>query len=73
MNGNEAIVKSKLPEHSFEMRMTRSGDRWKVVGVRDEKLATSIAEKIGQEIIAIASSGRNGTPQTATFKDFQDV
>ncbi len=73
-NGNESNVKSRLPEHSFEVRMTKVGDRWKIVGVRDEKLATAIAQKIGQEIIAIANGGRNGgVTQSATFKDFQDV
>lgn len=53
--GDTALVRSKLPEHSFEVRMQRNGDnKWKVVGVRDEQLATSIARKIGQDIIAIA-------------------
>jgi hypothetical protein len=70
--GNESTVKSKLPEHSFEVRMTKSGDRWKIVGVRDEKLATAIAQKIGQEIIAIANNGGNGA-RSASFKDFQDI
>jgi hypothetical protein len=70
-NGNDATVKSRLPEHSFEVRMTKSGDRWKIVGVRDEKLATAIAQKIGQEIIAIANGGNGG--RSATFKDFQDI
>ncbi len=71
-NGNESKVKSKLPEHGFEVRMTKSGDRWKIVGVRDEKLATAIAQKIGQEIIAIANDGGNGA-RSASFKDFQDI
>ena len=72
-NGSDATVKSKLPEHSFEVRMTKSGDKWKIVGVRDEKLATAIAQKIGQEIIAIATNGANGAPRSASFKDFQDI
>ena len=57
IRGNTAIVKSKLPEHPLEMEMRRGGDRWQIVGVRDEKLATAIAGKIGQEIMAIAASG----------------
>ena len=72
-NGTDATVKSKLPEHSFEVRMKKSGDKWKIVGVRDEKLATAIAQKIGQEIIAIATNGGNGAPRSASFKDFQDI
>lgn len=56
-----AIVTSKLPEHSFEVKMQRSGTKWKIIGVRDEQLATEIAQKIGQEIIAVATKeGSNG-------------
>ena len=56
-SGDTATVRSKLPEHSFEVRMQRSGDMWKIVGIRDEALATEIAQKVGQEIIALASNG----------------
>ncbi|MEP7149757.1 MAG: hypothetical protein ABI857_12835 [Acidobacteriota bacterium] len=55
--GETAFVRSKLPEHSFEVRMQRNGSEWRIVGVRDETLATEIAQKIGQEIIAVASGG----------------
>lgn len=56
---NTAFVRSKSPEHSFEVEMRREGDAWKVVGVRDDQLATSIAKAVGQEIVAIAA--RRGT------------
>jgi hypothetical protein len=56
-DGDAATVRSKLPEHSFEVRMQRNGNRWKIVGIRDDKLATEIAQKVGQEIIAVASNG----------------
>lgn len=56
-NGDTAVVRSKLPEHSFEVRMQRNGSGWKIVGVRDEALATEIAQKVGQEIIAVAANG----------------
>ncbi|HUR98277.1 MAG TPA: hypothetical protein VMZ26_09465 [Pyrinomonadaceae bacterium] len=55
--GDTATVRSKLPEHSFEVRMQRNGSRWTIVGMRDEALATEIAQKVGQEIIAVASNG----------------
>lgn len=55
--GDTATVRSKLPEHGFEVRMQRNGNGWKIVAVRDEALATEIAQKIGQEIIAVASHG----------------
>lgn len=56
-DGDTAIVRSRLPEHSFEVRMQRDGSGWKIVSVRDEELATEIAQKVGQEIIAVASNG----------------
>lgn len=57
VNGDIAIVKSKIPEHPLEMKMKLNGDRWQIVGVRDEQLATAIARKIGQEIMAVAVGG----------------
>ena len=58
VNGDTAIVRSKIPEHQLEMKMKRIGNRWQIVGVTDEQLATDIARKIGQEVIAIAAGGR---------------
>lgn len=57
ISGDTAILKSKVPEHPFEAKMRRKGDRWQIVGVTEEKLATDIARAIGQEIMAIAVSG----------------
>ena len=57
VDGDTATVRSKVPEHNFEVRMKRDGDRWKISGVRDEELATRIAQRIGQEIVAIAVNG----------------
>ena len=57
--GDIAIVTSKLPEHSLELRMKREGARWRIVGVNDDRLATEIARRLGQEIIEIASKGLN--------------
>ena len=57
INGDIAIVKSKLPEHQFEVKMKRSGDRWQIIGVKEEQLATAIARKVGQEIMAVAVGG----------------
>lgn len=55
--GDTAMIRSRLPEHSFEVRMQRNGSGWKIVGVRDEALATEIAQRVGQEIIAVAANG----------------
>lgn len=57
VTGDTAIVKSKLREHPFEMKMRRNGDRWQIVGVRDDQLATDIARTIGQQIIEAATKG----------------
>ena len=43
----------------LELTMKRNGDKWQVVAVKDEVLAQRIAEKVGQEIIAIVQ--KNGT------------
>jgi hypothetical protein len=37
--------------------MKRDGDKWKVVGMKDEILARKIAEKIGQDLLAAAAKG----------------
>ncbi|MEQ1603891.1 MAG: hypothetical protein ABL999_03400 [Pyrinomonadaceae bacterium] len=57
INGDTAVVKSKIPEHPLEMKMKKNRDRWQIVGVRDEQLATAIARKVGQEIMAVAVGG----------------
>ena len=61
--GENATVRSTLPEHDFEVRMKRDGDRWKIVGLKDQKLATTIAQRVGQDIIAIATH-RSTSAQT---------
>ena len=55
--GETATVTSKIPERQFELTMKRIGgtDKWRVVGIRDDALATRIAQQIGQELIAISS------------------
>ncbi len=57
VDGDTAILKSKIEERPLEVKMRKSGPRWQIVGVRDEQLATAIASKIGQEIMAIAVGG----------------
>ena len=59
VTGDDAILKSKIPDHPLEMKMHRNGDRWKIVGIKDDSLANDIAQKIGQQIIALATNGMN--------------
>ncbi len=53
-NGNKAIIKSKMADRPLEVEMKRDGKRWKIVALKDEKLAQNIADKIGQEILGMA-------------------
>ncbi len=57
IDGDTATIKSKIPEKPLELTMKREGNLWKVVAIKDEKLAQRIAEKIGQQLIALASKG----------------
>ncbi|MBK9152758.1 MAG: DUF2939 domain-containing protein [Chloracidobacterium sp.] len=57
VEGETAVVKSKLPGHSFEVRMRREEGQWAIAAVRDDELARQIAERIGQEIMSIAVNG----------------
>lgn len=55
INGDTAAVKSKMPDRPLELTMKREGNLWKIVKVTDEPLARRIAEKVGQELIALSS------------------
>ncbi len=56
--GDKAFVKSKIESRPIELTMKRNGDKWQVVAVKDEVLAQRIAEKVGQEVIAVVQ--KNG-------------
>lgn len=58
VDGDYAIARSRLPDHSFEVKMRRSGSHWQIVGLRDERLAERVAHAIGEEMLVMAS--RNG-------------
>ena len=60
--GDKSFVKSKMLDRPLELTLKRSGDKWQVIGLKDEELAKRIAEKIGQEIIALAKNGGTGKP-----------
>lgn len=55
-NGDTAIVKSKT-SRPFVLIMRKDGKRWKIVGIRDEQLATDIARSVGQQVIEMATKG----------------
>ncbi len=53
VEGDKATIRSKSKARPLEVTMEKSGTRWKIVAVRDEVLAKRIAERIGQQIIAL--------------------
>jgi hypothetical protein len=58
-DGGLATVKSVRPEDSFTLKMRRDGERWVIVGLTDEQLAQSIAQRIGQELMRLAAAGND--------------
>jgi len=73
VEGDTAIVKSKVRDRPLEMKMRRNGDRWQIVGVKDEELATAIARKIGQEIMAVATNGLKNTADQLGVGNLTDL
>lgn len=73
VSGETATVKSRLPEHSFELKMKRSGERWKVAGLADEELATRIAQRIGQEIVAVAVNPSSSSRSKLGVKNINEL
>ncbi len=71
--GDTATVRSRLPEHNFEVRMKKSGERWKIAGLRDEELATRIAQRIGQEIVAIAINGTGSSKSRLDIRNINEL
>lgn len=72
--GDKAFVKSKLEDRPLELTLKKTGDHWQVVGVKDEVLARRIAEKIGQEIIAIATKKKSATGENELgIENLQDI
>ncbi len=73
VDGDSAIVQSLVPEQDFEVRMKREGGEWKIVAVKDDKLAMNIAKRVGQEIIAIATNGPNSGRSRLGVKNINDL
>lgn len=73
ITGDKALVNSKLENRPLAMTMRRNGDRWQIVGLLDEKLATEIAQKIGQEIIAVAANGGQETVDRFGIGNLSDL
>ncbi|MEK7724090.1 MAG: hypothetical protein AAB336_07075 [Acidobacteriota bacterium] len=57
VDGDKAEIKSKIPERPLEFTMKREGQEWKIVAIKDEKLAQKVAEKVGQQLMLLANKG----------------
>jgi hypothetical protein len=55
IDGETAIITSKIPDKPLELTMKKNNDKWKVTAVKDENLATKIAQSIGQKILKSAN------------------
>ena len=73
VEGENATVTSKVPEHDFEVRMKREGELWKIVGVTDKNLATRIAQRVGQDILAIATDGNSSAKTRLGVKNINEL
>jgi hypothetical protein len=73
VTGDTAIAKSKNADRPLEMKIRRNGGKWQITGLKDDQLATDMARKIGQEIIAIAMNGGKNTADKSGIGNLSDV
>ena len=57
IEGDSARIKSRDADNPLEIEMKRSGQLWQVVAVKDERISRKVAEKIGQQLMALAAKG----------------
>ena len=73
-NGDTATVKSLIENRPFELTMKRNGNVWRVVAIKDDVVAKRIAEKIGQEVIALTTKeGLNKAAEKSGIKSVDDL
>ncbi len=53
--GDAATVMANLNDRQVELTMARSGERWKIVAVKDDVLASQIVDSIAKNLPAIGS------------------
>lgn len=71
---DKATIKSKLADRPLELTMKRNGERWKIIGIKDEVLARKVAEKIGQELILKAKKiGAKKTGEELGVGNIDDI
>ena len=73
VSGDTALAKSKNADRPLEVRMRRNGDSWQIVSLKDEQLATEIARRIGQEIVAMAVYGKKSEADRLGIGNIADL
>jgi hypothetical protein len=69
-----ATVRSTNADRPFQVTMQRRGERWQIVGFKDDELSTRIAQKVGQEIVAVAAKGNiNAAGERLGVKNLGDI
>lgn len=74
VSGDTATVVSRIENRPFELTMKKNGNVWRVVAIKDDVVARRIAEKIGQELIAIVSKeGLNKAAEKLGIRNLDDL
>lgn len=74
VEGETATVRSKLPSHTFDVKMRRNGKKWQIVSVRDEVLAQRIAEAIGEQLMqAVKQGDLKRAGESLGIENFQEM
>lgn len=59
-NGDTAQANIALPNRNLELSLQRTGERWQVIGVKDEALANRIADQVMKKLPALKQNGGGG-------------
>ena len=58
--GDTATVSLKINNSPMQLTMQRNGERWRVTGIRDERLATQIAERVQKDYPSLTNNNNEG-------------
>jgi hypothetical protein len=66
--GDAAKVAATLEGRPIELTMRRSGERWKIVAVKDEEMAARLVDNIAKDLPAVGSQLENLLPKAGDDK-----
>ncbi|MBA2340067.1 MAG: hypothetical protein H0V88_06710 [Pyrinomonadaceae bacterium] len=58
--GDTATVSLKINNSPTQLTMQRNGERWRITGIRDERLATQIAERVQKDFPSLTNNNSDG-------------